>query len=194
MIQLLIVANNRPDYLIRVRDSLREHLPQDLQLTCWIQNDDKHQGMAANIQAGWSAVLQYDWDYLLHWEDDMVLLRPPPLDAMIEALETHPQVANLMLKRQPWNSIEEEAGDVVRAIQMLAPNSFDMGRWVMHDHIFSLNPCLIPRHIVEKGWPAGNEAQMTADLLSEGWMFGAWNDPEPYLDHIGVERGPGWKL
>lgn len=192
-IVLLVVANNRPEYLTRILVSIDKYLTA---MPSHIQDDVDHQGMAVNIQAGWSHMLQWDWDFLLHMEDDMELLAPLPLYGAAEALCKRPHVANMIFQRQPWNDIEREAGGVHAAIKKLAPNYIDHGTWGEHDHIFSLNPCLIPRHIVERGWPKGNEAEMTAKLLADGYTFGIWGQPTdaPIIDHIGIERGPGWKL
>lgn len=193
MIQLLIVANNRPKYLNKVLMSLQKY-HQSIEPI--IQDDTNHAGMAANIQAGWTRVLEREWDYLFHTEEDMVLLASLPFDDAIEALKSHPHVANMIFQRQPWNDIEQQAGGVHVAIAALAPNYINHETWGEHDHIFSLNPCLIPRHIVEMGWPVGNEAEQTRRLLDRGHTFGVWGQPTdpPLVDHIGVERGPGWKL
>ena len=194
MIQLLVVANNRPEYLAKVEASLAQFFTYDMFL---LQDDVEHKGMAANIQAGWNLALEWPgWEYLFHIEDDMVLLERPPILAACEALRTHPHVANMIFQRQPWNDTERQAGGVHAAIAALAPNYIDHGTWGEHDHIFSLNPCLIPRRIVERGWPAGNEAEMTSKLLADGHTFGIWGTAKdkPLIDHIGVERGPGWKL
>ena len=198
MIALLIVANSRPAYLAQVLDSLPLLHPAHM----FIQNDDEHAGMAANIQLGWQRALEAPWDYLLHWEDDMVLLRKPPLQVIANTLYMNPQVANIILKRQPWNDLEQQLGCVHEAIRVSAathiqhwPTATHDG-WGEHDHIFSLNPCLIPRHIVERGWPVGNEAEATAKLLADEYTFGVWGQPydDPYIEHIGQERGPGWRL
>lgn len=195
MIQLLIISNNRAQYLEQVFKSLDKHLP-GFASKAIVQNDDDYAGMAANIQRGWARALENDWAYLLHFEDDMLLIRKPSLDLMVEALDAHPNVANMMLKRQPWNDIEQDAGDVLGAIRGLAKTYVDHGTWAAHDHIFSLNPCLIPRRIVEKGWPAGNEQEQTERLRKEGYLFGCWGSIKspPVISHIGYERGPGWRL
>lgn len=198
MIQLLVVANNRPDYLAKTLTSVAKYLPG---MDPIVQNDTYNVGMARNIAEGWTRALEREWDYLLHWEDDMELLDYLPLEAAIKALESRPHVANMIFKRQPWSAVEWEIGCVHETIKREAPNYVNHGTWGEHDHIFSLNPCLIPRRIVERGWPSGplgigNEAGMTARLLADGYTFGVWGQPfdKPLIDHIGHERGPGWKL
>lgn len=193
LIQGLIVANNRPEYLRQVIDSISTFLPIGID---WItQNDTNHEGMAANVQAGWQAALaQGDWDYLLHWEDDMVATRLIPIHEAVRSLQIHCW-ANIIFQRQPWNELEQKTGSVAAAIEASASYYEYHGESAGHDHIFSLNPCLIRRSVVEMGWPEGNEAQMTERLKAQGYRFGVW-DPlgPPYIDHIGYERGPGWRL
>ncbi len=196
MIQLVVVANNRPDTLKHTVAALAEHLP-DLYTKGFVCNDTDQRGMAANIQTAWTRALDIPgWHYLAHWEDDMKLLRLPPLQQIVNTLYNNPQVANIILKRQPWNYIETATGCVHEAIRQSADTHIQHDLWGEHDYIFSLNPCLIPRRIVERGWPAGNEAEMTAKLKADGYTFGVWGHPhdEPWIEHIGYERGPGWRL
>lgn len=194
MIQLVVVANNRPDTLKHTTISLAEHLP-DLYANGFVCNDTDQRGMAANIQTAWTRALEKPWDYLCHWEDDMKLLRPPPLQEITEVLDANPLLANMILKRQPWNALEQDLGCVHEAIRVSSVH-IQHELYGEHDHIFSLNPCLIPRRIVERGWPLGNEAEMSAKLKADGFTFGVWGRPydEPWIEHIGYERGPGWKL
>lgn len=188
-----VVANNRPEYLARTLESLLENLPVPV---AFVQNDDDHAGMAKNVSRAWERALESDADWFLHWEDDMVLRRPPPLHRMMYAVQGY-DLANMILKRDPWfHPIEVETGDVLSAIAVQAEHPVQHVGFLQHDLIFSLNPCLIPRHIMELGWDTDNEAGMTVRTKALGYTYGIWGRPgeEPYLEHIGHERGPGWKL
>ncbi len=189
----LIVANNRPEYLTRTLLSMGRYLPP---IPVLIQNDGNHDGMAANIQTGWGHALETEWDYLWHQEDDMELIAKIPLRSFQRILDKDATLANMVAKRHPWSTEEHEAGDVITATVAHATESSVEPDYTTHNHIFSLNPCLIPRRVIEQGWDAGNEAGMTTKLLAQGYRFGFYGHAgdTPLVNHIGQNRGPEWKL
>lgn len=201
MIHAVIVANNRPDYLHQVLAALDAHHPT---LPHTLVDDTNHIGMAKNVQAAWDAFLDTDAQYLLHIEDDMELLKPLPLWGAISALQQDPHLAQMCFRREPWwgSPAEMAHGDQLTAICEQATTVQDRGAYTAHDFLFSLNPCLIPRDIVEMGWPAGplgvgNEAGMTTKLRTLGYMFGSWGHPgdgNVWARHIGEQRGEQWAL
>jgi hypothetical protein len=72
----------------------------------------------------------------------------------------------------------------------------DTGPYCVHTRCFSLNPCLIPRAVLELGWPDGNEAEMTTLLVSKGYRFAVWGSRQdgPRVEHTGQNRAAGWRL
>ena len=198
MICCVIVANNRPDYLAHTLASVREHHPT---VEPVIVNDTFHNGMAFNVQKAWNVALNTDCDHVLHLEDDMVILRPLPLAAAVRTLDHEPGLAQITFKREPWWGREVELGDQLAAICELSEYVKETPEFTIHDYIFSLNPCVIPRRVIELGWPSGplgvgNETGMTDQLKRDGYRFAMWDhkgDP-PYARHIGAQRGPEWKL
>lgn len=149
-------------------------------------------GLAAAVQTAWSG-LPPEIDMVLHVEDDFVFAEPVDIDGMAMKLKEHGRLAQLVLKRQPWSLEECEAGGIME----MHPDEYKQrDGFVEHTRIFSLNPCLIPREVVDRGWPAGNEAEMTARLVADGWSFGFWGQREdpPRCLHIGVQRSAAWKL
>jgi hypothetical protein len=149
-------------------------------------------GLAAAVQSAW-ADLPADIDYVFHVEEDFVFVEPVDIDGMAMVLKEHGRLAQLVLKRQPWSPEETAAGGIIES----HPDEYrQRDGWVEHTRIFSLNPCLIPRVVVDMGWPAGNEAEMTARLVADGWSFGFWGrrDDPPRVFHIGARRSAGWML
>lgn len=196
----VIVANNRPEYLEEVYAALRQHHPIIRGVTV---NDDHHEGMAVNVNRAWDWALAQNTKYVLHLEDDMKLLAPLPLRAAIRTLDQHPMVAQMVFKRHPWwgSPIEQRTGDVLSAITEQSVTVIEHDTWTEYDGIFSLNPCIIPRRILQMGWPSGplgvgNESGMTKKLLAGGYTFGMWGHigDEPYIEHIGHQRGEHWAL
>lgn len=201
MIHCIICANSRPQYLRQVIDSLIEY---HADIPYSVVNDSNHEGMAANVQHGFDEFLTTDADYCLWLEDDMVLLKQLPLDAAVTVLESNPRLAQMCFRREPWwgSPPEMQLGDQLAAITQQANMSASTPTHTEHDFLFSLNPCLIPRRIIELGWPAGelgigNESGMTRKLLNLHYVFGSWGQPydgQVWARHIGEQRGEGWRL
>lgn len=163
-------------------------------------DDSRHTlGMAGAVRAAWQTALDDQWDHLLHWEEDFRIDQPVDLDGMQYVLDRAPHLAQIVLKRQPWNDEEIAAGGIIE----LHPDDYTEFkawgrniRWTEHSRIFSLNPCLIPRSVLELGWPDGNEAGFTEKCLDAGYRFafyGGRDDP-PRVEHVGTVRGTGWRL
>lgn len=190
----------------------------------WINSSPGKQGMAKTVAQGWELALQVpDMEYVFHLEEDFIINHPIILDHLIALLEEYPNLAQVVLQRQPWNPEEVGRGsifdndedwvvhahtwdqevpkNVQEAVEEGVPNPLAASEgkrtewWVQHQRIFSLNPCLIPRRIIEMGWPAGNEAQMTDNVKAAGYEMAFWGSKdEQAVTHIGQDRGDGWKL
>ena len=162
-----------------------------------VDDSDHRLGMAGAVRAAWDWALNTGLDYLLHVEEDFRFVVPFDPREAVDVLAADPRLAQVVLKRQPWSPEEHAAGGIIEC----HPDdyvSYEDGdlRWVTHQRIFSLNPCLIPRHVLELGYPDGNEAEMTSRLVALGYRFaflGARDDP-PRVVHVGVERAAGWRL
>lgn len=149
-------------------------------------------GLAAAVRTAWTG-LPPEIDFVWHLEEDFLLAESVDVDGMAVCLKEHPELAQLVLKRQPWAPVEVEAGGIIET----APGDYeDRDGYVEHRRIFSLNPCLIPRDVIDLGWPAGNEAEFTRQLVEAGRTFAFWGRREdpPRCVHIGAHRSAGWKL
>lgn len=193
-------VSDRADlYLPGCLESFSESVPA-AGLSAHVVDDRDHRlGMAGAVREAWEWALDEGVDHLLHLEEDFRFTAPVEIDAMVYVLERAPHLAQVVLKRQPWSPEEQAAGGIVEC----HPDDYvECGgwgrhtRWTEHRRIFSLNPCLIPRHVLELGWPDGNEAEFTRVCLDKGLSFafyGAKFDP-PRVVHVGAERGAGWRL
>lgn len=162
-----------------------------------IDDRDHRLGMSGAVNAAWDWARSKNLDYLIHVEEDFRFVAPFNPDEAIAVLNADPRLAQVVLKRQPWSPEEHRAGGIIEC----HPDDYtdhkdgDL-RWVSHQRIFSLNPCVIPRHILEMSYPAGNEAEMTDLLVALGYRFaflGERSDPHR-VEHVGYERGIGWRL
>lgn len=169
-----------------------------------VVDDSAHQlGLAGAVQAAWEWALSTGCDYLFHVEEDF-RFHTLPLAQMQWILETNPHLAQVVLKRQPWSAEEKAAGGQIETNPGAYTQRRAFGRsifWVEHTTLFSLNPCLIPRRVLELGWPSGpigvgNETGFTAKCHAAGLSFayfGKIEDP-PRCEHVGHHRGSGWRL
>ena len=212
MIALVIVGNGRLDYLERTMQSVWKaqcswpqimvddsgdpdvtmHLHEEYP-NCFHVTHTENRGMAAAVQSGWGMALYLGADHIIHLEDDMELQAAPPIAAAIDALDANSHVAQMLFQRQPLTPAEHASGSVLGAMEVVA----DHGDWSEQTSIFSLNPCVIPRRVLELGWPSGplgvgNETGMTNKLRARGYTFGVWHGQ--YVEHIGETRGKAWQL
>ncbi len=191
----MVVITDRGDlYMPRMAVSLAEYVGYQFSSTHVVDDHDHELGLAGAVNAGWSAVPD-GTDYVFHVEEDFVFTAPVNIDAMAATLAAHPHLAQMVLQRQfePNNPVEAAARSVI------SPGLgewVDRGAWVEHTSCFSLNPCLIPYAITSRGWPAGNEAEMTARCVDDGLSFAFWGNPgqSPAVLHIGKVRSSGWRL
>jgi hypothetical protein len=153
----------------------------------------QRRGLAAAVQSAWSN-LPAEVEFLLHVEEDFLLTEDVDIDAMASCLSANPNLAQLVLKRQPCNPQEAAAGGIIECY----PNEYaDRDGFVEHKRLFSLNPCLIPRHIIDRGWPDhGGEREFTDPLVADGYTFGFWGmrNDRPRCFHVGEQRSAGWML
>ena len=72
----------------------------------WLNSENK--GLSVTWSSFWEWLKEQDYDYILHQEDDVVLLQPIRIDDLIECLETDANMASVVLQRQPWYFTESE--------------------------------------------------------------------------------------
>lgn len=203
MIVAAFISDRADLYIDECLASFQRHVDLDLISAHEIFDDRNHEyGMAGNVQRGFDWALEMDADYVLWLEEDFRFERAAPLREMRDVIYNHPHLAQVVLKRQAWSDDEVRAGGIIEANPGAYTQCYDARHsWVEHQCVFSLNPSLIPRAVLELGWPAGplgvgNEAGMTKRCLDLGLSFafyGRTDDP-PSVCHVGQQRGTGWRL
>lgn len=135
--------------------------------------------------------------YVWWLEDDFIFPGPVDLDAIRETLNAHPELAQLVLKRQPWYPEELEADD------MLAwrPEGTFRQRdgYIEHRAFWSTNPMLVRREfLASHDWPdaPGSERRFGQTIFRKpgvyAGMVGKLGDG-PRCIHIGeVRAGHGY--
>lgn len=159
----------------------------------------ERRGMAAAVATGMNAALRTDAPRTLWWEEDFELPAPIDVGAMDTLLSSQVHLAQLTLKRQPWNAEEIAAGDILAtAPDDYAEHQVAEGWYCEHQRLFSFNPSLMPRRVLECAVANpgdGLERGVTDALLAEGYRFGIYGrrDDRPLVNHIGVERSAGYR-
>lgn len=157
-------------------------------------------GFGGAIRSAWTTLLaESSAPFVFHLEDDFTFRRIVELDRMASVLLHHPQLAQLALRRQPWNAEELYAGGIVE----LHPDAFEEvsiaeNTWLEHRRFFTTNPSLYRRELMERSWPDGTEseghfsAELFADPAARSGYWGA-RDSGEWVSHIGHTRaGTGY--
>lgn len=229
MIAVLIVTDGRRDCITRTIPSAADQLRGDIG-EWWVYDDsgdpanrewltemwpnlrhifhvDGRQGFGGAIRYAWNVIReQSECDHVFHLEDDFTFNREVPLGDLAEILDSHPEVCQMALRRQPWNQEEIDAGGVVE----VRPEEFlDMSRWLGHGHVvdwlehrlfWTTNPGLFRRDLLDRfDWPDAphSEGLFTRMLLAADPenRFGYWGarDSGEWVKHIGAQRvGTGY--
>jgi hypothetical protein len=230
-VALLVMTDGRDDELTRAIESASVNL--DGPVTRWYVHDDTgdeahrawvglrwpfvdqigagpRRGFGGAIAYAWSVLaVREDIEFVFHLEDDFVFSRPVDLAAMASALAENSHLAQLALRRQPWNAAESAAGGIVEQ----HPESYheisggaDGWSWLEHRRFWTTNPCLYRRELCAVGWPAGrhSEGHFGIGLFRDGLPWGVpggqvraafWGarDSGEWVEHIGHQRvGTGY--
>jgi hypothetical protein len=168
-------------------------------------NAGPRQGCAGAIRAAWAQLRTgSDARFVFHLEQDFVLRRPVDLPALAQLLDDHPEVAQVALRRQPCNPLEEAAGGVVEQHPDWYTDRTEPGRqWLEHRAFFTCNPCLYRRDLLQLGWPHHVDGRYSEDtfhqtLLRDGtpqvpgdqvrYAFWGARNGGVWVEHIGHAR------
>lgn len=149
-----------------------------------------------------------DSDYYFCCEDDFLFNEEINIESMIDILEYDKNICQVRLKRQPWSEEEIKVGGFVEQNPdayedkklMLGNPKYSLHLFCTHREIFSLNPNLAPRWIIEREWKVieFSEYKFSEELFAENpnykcALLGHKFDP-PKVKHIGYYRSENAKL
>lgn len=213
---LLVITDGRLDYLQRTVTSAAEMLHGDITRRVMYDDtgDEQHrhilrglypdfvhvnggprQGFGGAIRAAWQHLQSIDgYEYVFHLEQDFTFNRAITLDYLAALLDEEPKLAQVALRRQPWNGAEKEAGGVVE----LRPDAYQerasrLGcAYLEHSMFFTTNPSLYRRTLMAHGWPEHEHSEgfFTLKLMGAGYRFAYWGarDSGEWVHHIGNQR------
>lgn len=180
------------------QDWLRTEFPDWL-----ITSGSRRLGFGGAYERAWKivdTVASDDHRYIFSTEDDFTFNRPVDLVGMSDVLDTMPHLKQMALRRQPWNDEEIAAGGIIERFPRADFEEFRSQEhsWLEHRRWFTTNPSLIPRSVIEQGWPnvPQSEGMFTHQLLTDPMArFGYWGtyDSGEWVTHIGNQRvGTGY--
>lgn len=163
-------------------------------------------GFGGAIRSAWSMLRAASSSpYIFHLEDDFTFRRIVPLLELARVLQARPHLAQLALRRQPWNAEELAAGGIVEQHPEDYVDKHGTGelagfQWLEHRRFFTTNPSLYRRKLItEHEWPDGHDSEgrfgfqlRDADPFV---AFGYWGarDSGEWVHHIGTARkGTGY--
>lgn len=159
-----------------------------------VQHPTGRQGFGGAIRTAWAHIGTGPERFVWHHEDDFLLNRPLDLTPLMAVLDACPHLAQLVLKRQPWNPQEEAAGGIIEQHPDDYTEVVDaLGTWTEHRRFWSSNPSLYRRSLTFRGWPdvEHSEGHFSLALFTDPAVrcaFWGGRADEPYVHHIGKER------
>lgn len=213
MIVLLVLTDGRDEVLAQTIESARTHLwgPVSRHVMHTDAGDEhrthlvgtypdweviggQRRGFGGAIDRAWRYVAWGTQRYVFHLEDDFVFNRGIDLGAMAKVLDEHLHIAQLALRRQPWNDDEKQAGGIVEQWPGEYTDREQNGyRWLEHRLFWTTNPSLFRTSRCRLGWPSGKHSegiysrQVFENLEVVSAFWGARDSGEA-VTHIGDAR------
>ena len=200
---LLIITDERPEYLARTVASAAKHLPpfdrrlmmddsgnpefaRYLDVTYpdfEIHHNEHNLGRAATMRKAWNLIAESDADFVFHLQNDFVFTGPVPLNDIQAVLERKPRLAQVALLRQPWNDAEKAAGSIYakdgidRYFQRVAPGRDGLVYFLEQTIRWTDNPSLFPADLCRRlPYPvdANVEGGFSDMVRAAGYVCGYW--------------------
>jgi hypothetical protein len=156
-------------------------------------------GFAGAYGNAWRYLADRPERFIFATEDDFTFNRPVDLSAMAALLDRRPYLAQVALRRQPWNEHEKAAGGVVEQHPAdYVDCSDDDAQWLEHRRFFTTNSGLYRTDLCRLGWPQAQHSEgiLTHQLLAgPDTRFAFWGErgDDPWVTHIGMKRvGTGY--
>lgn len=139
--------------------------------------------------------------FVFHLEDDFTFPRPIKLGDLGAILDAHHHLAQVALRRQPWNADELAAGGIVEQHPADYTEVTDPTTglsWLEHRRFFTTNPSLYRAELMARRWPRcpSSEGMFSIELFTDpatrSAFLGARSSGES-CHHIGTTRvGSGY--
>lgn len=203
-VTIVITSAGRKDHLRATIEALKKNLMYDKELVRWAIIDDapdsketrdyilsqdmfdtiilnkKNYGLGYSLNKIYNTVSS---EFVLHYEDDWVLLRPLELAPILEVLQHSPNICQMILARERIKSVEYPGATVRNdsryaeyAIRVFALNPHVM-RMELHQNLLPF-----PLNLSHSGYM--QKVQKLGKMINGVWEYGK----EPLVRHIGDYR------
>lgn len=217
----MCITDGRADYLERTINSFCENVDSinfgprvlvndnpDVEWSQWLDDGwvgaefdeilhptDERRGFDGAIQAGWKWVNDCGAPWVFHLEDDFVFNYRIDVREIRSVLKNRDDIAQIVLKRQPWNVLEQQCGGIIEQYPEAYTQDW-FAEWPIttHKQFWSTNPSMYSTEWCEHGWPdrPDSERKWSDYVLDQGdeFKFAFWGHKEdpPVVEHIGHER------
>lgn len=149
------------------------------------------QGFDGAYRSAHAHLRQLDEPYIFSTEDDFVIDKPVPLNAMASVLRRRPHLAQMALLRGPVNPEEHAAGGVIEQHPDDYTTVTDGVTWREHRRFFTTNPSLYRRSLLDRHvWPQGanSEGRFGLELFTDPAIKCAFWGTGVSVTHIGHQR------
>lgn len=216
-VTLIVYDDMRPEYLGRTLASMTERIAYQFEHALLIDDSGNREyatwlertfpsfrhihhptriGFTQAIRSAWGHVPKCGYVFTL--ECDYTFNTNVDVPLMVRILEANPQLAQLVLKRQAWNSAEKEAGGIAELHPDWYSERETCGVTISeHSAYYSTNPNLMRTELMRLNdgtcaWPneEQSEGKYGAWVREQGYSFaflGKKGDA-PLVEHIGVKR------
>jgi GT2 family glycosyltransferase len=160
----------------------------------WMHEENK--GLSATWTEFFDWIREKDFDYILHQEDDVVLLQPVHIDDLIELLNTDNDICSVILQRQPWYEREEHPcikpeDSYFKNRYWVEKRDYSDSRNITFPIIFSLYPSWVTKDnlVQEYGFNYNEGIMMThlRERYNKYNVFLKGNSGQNLIEHIGIE-------
>jgi hypothetical protein len=166
----------------------------------WTVQAHRHLGHGRAVRFAIDAAARMDVDWVFWSEDDIEYLRPVDVGAMIRVMEAHPDLKQLVVKRQAWFPAEVAAGGMIERFDpaLFTEHSDNGSSWIEHRQFYSLQPHLVRRALLQAiRWPPvpNSEHHFSRRLFRDPRVTsGIWGRKadEPWVRHFGERVGTGY--
>lgn len=175
------------DYPRTRNDAIFDLIGKRYGFTIWYNQENK--GLSVNWSDFFDWLKTQDYDYILHQEDDVLLVSPIKLEDLINVLESDEKMASVVLQRQPWYFHEKPSS--------IEPEDVQIGQYYYSKNtktfpiIFSLYRKNIVDYPFREYWGFNiNEGMIMVYLDHFHQMYSAQlknSDGSHLIEHIGEE-------
>jgi len=122
-------------------------------------------------------------------EEDFYFTKDVDFSVLVDHLDTHPYLSQVVLQRQAWFPVELRAGGMLRVFKNRGKVFKKVDGYLEHDFFFSCNPAVWNKETFKGGWPEvqWSENEQRFREILRGRKFAITD--EVFVYHDGIRSG-----